>query len=131
VAELTENARTKLSAPNFAYLATVMDDGSPHVSPVWCDVEGDRILLNTAAGRLKVRNIRRDPRIALSVADKDNQYDKVDIRGRVVDIIDGDEAVDHINKLSMKYRGNPDYPLRPGEQRLKLIIEPTVVHDGM
>ena len=131
MAELTENARQKLSAPNFGYLATVMEDGSPHVAPVWLDVEDNRILLNTAAGRVKERNIRRDPRIALSVADKDNPYDKVDIRGRVVEIIDGSEAVEHINKLSLKYRGDPEYPLSPGEQRLKLVVEPTVVHDGM
>ena len=131
MAEITENARQKLTAPNFGYLATVMDDGSPHVAPVWVDVQDDHVLLNTAAGRVKERNIRRDPRIALSIADKDNPYDKVDIRGRVVEIIDGDEAVDHINQLSLKYRGNPQYPLSPGEQRLKLIVEPTVVHDGM
>ena len=131
MAEITENARQKLAAPNFGYLATVMDDGSPHVAPVWVDVADNHILLNTAAGRVKERNIRRDPRIALSIADKDNPYDKVDIRGRVVDIIDGDEAVEHINQLSMKYRGDPNYPLSPGEQRLKLIVEPTVVHDGM
>ena len=131
MAEITENARQKLAAPNFGYLATVMDDGSPHVAPVWVDVADNHILLNTAAGRVKERNIRRDPRIALSIADKDNPYDKVDIRGRVVEIIDGEEAVEHINQLSMKYRGDPNYPLSPGEQRLKLIVEPTVVHDGM
>ena len=131
MAELTDNARQKLTAPNFGYLATIMEDGSPHVAPVWVDVADDHVVLNTAAGRVKERNIRRDPRIALSVADQQNPYDKVDIRGRVVEIIDGEEAVDHINQLSMKYRGDPNYPLSPGEQRLKLIVEPTVVHDGM
>ena len=131
MAELTDNARQKLTAPNFGYLATIMEDGSPHVAPVWVDVADDHVVLNTAAGRVKERNIRRDPRIALSVADQQNPYDKVDIRGRVVEIIDGEEAVDHINQLSMKYRGDPNYPLPPGEQRLKLIVEPTVVHDGM
>ena len=131
MAELTENARQKLSGRNFAYLATLMEDGSPHVAPVWVDVEDNRILLNTAAGRVKERNIRRDPRIALSIADENNPYDKVDIRGRVVEIIPGDEAEQHIHKLSLKYRGEERYPLSPGEQRLKLIVEPTVVHDGM
>ena len=131
MAEITAKARQMLSGKNFGYLATIMEDGSPHVAPVWVDVANNQVVLNTAAGRVKERNIRRDPRIALSIADKDNPYDKVDIRGRVVEIIDGDEAVDHINQLSMKYRGDPNYPLSPGEQRLKLIVEPTVVHDGM
>ena len=132
MAELTENARKKLTDPNFAFLATVMEDGSPQVSPVWVDVDDGRILVNTATGRVKERNMRRDPRVALSIAAKDDQYDKVDIRGRVVDAIEGDEAVQHIDKMAMKYIGQEKYPwLSPGEQRVVFVIEPTVVHDGM
>ena len=119
-----------LSEPNFGYLATLMPDGSPHVSPMWVDVEDDRILLNTAEGRIKAANIRRDPRIALSVADRDDPYDKVDMRGRVVEIIPGEEAEEHIHSLARKYRGTDRYSLRPGEQRLKLIVEPVAVRDG-
>ena len=132
MAELTENARKKLTEPNFAYLATVMEDGSPHVNPVWVDVDDGRVVFNTAVGRVKERNIRRDPRVALSVADKENPYDKVDIRGRVVDIIEGEEADRHIDELAMKYMGQETYPYRqPGERRLKVVIEPTVVAEGL
>ena len=133
MAELTENARAKLTGANFGFLATVMQDGSPHVTPVWLDAEDNHVLVNTAAGRLKERNIRRDPRIALSVVDASNPYDKVDIRGRVVEIVDGDQAVEHINALNRKYHpeSTDPYPVGPGEQRLILRIEPTVVHDGM
>ena len=128
--KLTERARQKLSEPNFGYLATLMPDGSPHVSPMWVDVEDNRILLNTAEGRIKAANIRRDPRIALSIADRDDPYDKVDIRGRVLEIIPGEEAEEHIHALARKYRGTDRYSLRPGEQRLKLIVEPIAVRDG-
>ena len=82
MAQLTEKARQRLTDPNFGYLATIMEDGSPQVSPVWVDVEGDQIIFNTAKGRVKEQNLRRDPRVAISIGDKDNQYDKVDIRGR-------------------------------------------------
>jgi PPOX class probable F420-dependent enzyme len=131
MAQLPDAAREKLEAPNVAYLADLMEDGSPHVSPVWVDIEDNTILFNSAEGRLKVRNIRRDPRVALSVADKENPYDKVDIRGRVVEIVEGQPALDQIDKLAMKYMGQEKYPyLQPGEQRLMFRIEPTVVHVG-
>ena len=132
MAELTEHARNLLKGPNFGFVATVMEDGSPHVSPIWVDASDNQVLLNTAVGRVKERNVRRDPRIALSVAAADNPYDKVDIRGHVVDIVEGDEAWDHIDALNRKYMGTDEpYPRYPGEQRLILRIEPTVVHDGI
>jgi PPOX class probable F420-dependent enzyme len=125
MAQLTEKARQRLSDPNFGYLATIMEDGSPQVSPVWVDVEGDQILFNTAKGRVKEQNLRRDPRVAISIADKDDQYDKVDIRGRVVDWIEGDEAFAHIDKMAKKYLGEDKYPgLKPGEERVIAKIEP-------
>ncbi len=128
MAKLTENARRMLEGPNFGFLAELMADGSPHVSPVWCDVEDGRVLVNTAAGRLKERNVRRDPRVALSISPRDDPYSHVDIRGRVVEIVDGPEAEEHIHRLSLKYRGRR-YSLRPGERRVKLVIEPTAVHE--
>ena len=129
--ELTEKARNILQQPNFGYLATVMEDGSPQVSPVWADVDDGRVRVNTAKGRRKERNMRRDPRVALSIADKDNQYDKVDIRGRVVEWLEGDEAVHHIDDMAMKYMGQEKYPwLKPGEQRVVAVIEPAVVREG-
>ena len=132
MAELSEKARTLIEEPNFGFLATVMEDGSPQVSPVWVDLENGYVRFNTATGRVKDKNLRRDPRVAISVADRNNQYTKVDIRGRVVDIVEGDEAWDHIDALNRNYmRTDEPYPRYPGEQRLILRIEPTVVHDGI
>jgi PPOX class probable F420-dependent enzyme len=123
--ELTEKARQLIEEPNFGYLATINSDGSPQVSPVWVDRDDGRIVVNTATGRAKERNMRRDPRVALSVADRENQYEKVDIRGRVVDIVEGDEAVEHIHRMAKKYMGKDEYPwLQPGEQRVLFMIEP-------
>ena len=101
---------------NFAHVATLMSDGSPQVSVVWIDVEGDRIIVNTAERRAKPRNVRRDPRVAISITDQQDPYRAAFIRGRVVEITnEGAEA--HIDKLSMKYRGidlyqdhHPDRP---------------------
>jgi PPOX class probable F420-dependent enzyme len=124
--KLTESARRRLQAPNFGYLATIMSDGTPQVSPVWVDVRGDHILINTAKGRLKERNLRRDPRLGLSVPNKDNPYDKVDFRGRVVEWVAEDEAEAHIDALAKKYIGEDRYPFRsPGEQRVLAIVEAT------
>jgi PPOX class probable F420-dependent enzyme len=128
--KLSDNARAKVEGPNFGYLATVMPDGSPQVSPVWVDIDGDAVLVNTASGRVKERNMRRDPRVAISIADKDNQYEKVDIRGRVAEWVEGDEAVQHIHKMTKKYMGQDEYPwLQPGEQRVVAKIEPEAVSE--
>jgi PPOX class probable F420-dependent enzyme len=130
MAKLSEKAVELISKPNFAYIATVKPDGSPHVSPVWIDLSGDKILVNTALGRVKEQNVRHDPRVAISVGDKDNQYDKVDIGGRVVELIEGEEADRSIDSLAKKYLGVDDYPYRkPGEQRIILVIEPLWVSE--
>jgi PPOX class probable F420-dependent enzyme len=130
MAQLTEKARQRLTDPNFGYLATIMEDGSPQVSPVWVDLEGDKILFNTSKGRVKEQNLRRDPRVAISIADKENQYDKVDIRGRVVDWVEGEEALSHIDKLAKKYMGEDKYPwLQPGEERVIAKIEPEKISE--
>ena len=91
MAGLSERARELLTGTNFAFLAELMEDGSPHVSPVWIDVEGDLVLVNTAKGRLKEANMRRDPRVAISISPDGDPYTHVDIRGRVVEIREGDE----------------------------------------
>jgi PPOX class probable F420-dependent enzyme len=123
--ELSEQAVKTLSNPNLAFLATVMSDGSPQVTPMWVDVEDGHVLMNTAVGRLKERNIRRDPRVALSLAARDDDFDKFDIRGRVVEFIEGDRAFDHIDRMAKKYLGEEKYGwLSPGEQRVILRIEP-------
>ena len=107
-----------------AYLATVMPDGSPHVAPLWVDFDARRglILLNTADGRVKVRNIRRDPRVALAAHDPTNPWPPLSIRGEVVNITP-EGADQHIDFLSQKYNGERWEPV-PGEVRLILGIRP-------
>jgi len=127
MARLDDSAREKIEAPNLAFLATVMEDGSPQVSPIWIAMEDGNITFNTALGRLKEKNMRRDPRVAISVADRDDIYDRVTIRGRVLEMIDGEGAERQIDDLARKYLGT-DYPWRkPGENRLKVVVEPVVV----
>jgi PPOX class probable F420-dependent enzyme len=108
----------------FANLGTLMKDGSPQVTPVWCDFDGKHVRVNSARGRVKDLNIRRDPRVALSILDPENPYRYIEIRGKVVEITETG-ADDHINSLSDKYLGNPVYPYRqPGEVRVLYKIEP-------
>ncbi|MDP9180351.1 MAG: PPOX class F420-dependent oxidoreductase [Chloroflexota bacterium] len=114
--------RELLDGKNFAHVATLMRDGSPQVTAVWIDVDGDRILINTAEGRTKPANVRRDPRVAISIVDQENPYRAAFIRGRVVDLVH-EGAAEHIDRLSEKYWGRK-YAHRPGEQRVILVIEP-------
>lgn len=130
MSKLSEKAREMITGTSFAYLATLMPDGSPHVSPVWVDLEDGHILVNSAEGRVKVENVRRDPRVALSIADLDNPYYHLDVRGRVVELVEGEPAVEHIDKLERMYRGNERYPLRPGMRRVILRVEPLAVYEG-
>ena len=129
MAALTDKSRALIDAPNYAFLATVDEDGAPQVSPVWIDRDDDTILVNTGTGRVKDRNMRRDPRVALSIATEGNAYDKVDIRGHVVDIVEGEEADRHIDKLAKKYTGEDRYPdRRDGEERVIFRIEADRIH---
>jgi PPOX class probable F420-dependent enzyme len=108
----------------FANLGTLMQDGSPQVTPVWFDYDGKHVRVNSALGRVKDRNIRRDPRVSLSIQDPENPYRYLEIRGKVVDITQNG-ADEHINGLSQKYLGNPVYPGRKaGEVRVLYKIEP-------
>ncbi len=110
--------------PAFAHLATLMRDGSPQVTPVWVDYDEKYVRVNSALGRVKDKNMRRDPRVSLSIQDPENPYRYLEIRGKVVEITQNG-ADDHINKLSQKYLGKPVYPYRkPGEVRVVYKIEP-------
>jgi PPOX class probable F420-dependent enzyme len=128
---LPEGVKKLFLEPNYAHVATLMADGSPQVTPVWVDIEGDRILVNTAEGRSKPRNVRRDPRVAISIVKQDNPYSSAFVRGRVVEMrLEG--ADDHIDKLAMKYMGQESYPYRQaGEQRVIMVIEPEHVSSIM
>jgi PPOX class probable F420-dependent enzyme len=108
----------------FASLATLMPDGKPQVTPVWCDIDGDHVLVNSAKGRVKDRNMRRDPRVSLALIDPDNPYRYLQLQGRVVEITE-DGADAHIDKMAKKYTGQDKYPFRqPGEVRVLYRIEP-------
>ena len=118
------NFRDLFSKPAFASLATLMPDGRPQVTPVWCDFDGTFVIFNTAKGRQKDRNIRRDPRVSLSILDPDNAYRYLEIRGRVIEITEKG-ADEHIDKLAKKYLGVDKYPRRqPGEVRLIVKVLP-------
>ena len=119
------NIKELFERKNFAFLSSLMKDGSPHVTPTWVDIEDDNILINTAIGRIKQKNVLRDPRIALAIIDQDNQYEMVTVRGKVTDQITGDVAEKHIDKLAKKYINLDKYPRRlKGEQRVILRIRP-------
>jgi PPOX class probable F420-dependent enzyme len=108
----------------FASLGTLMPDGSPQVTPVWCDFDGQHVIVNSAKGRQKDKNIRRDPRVALAIIDPENAYRYLEIRGRVAEITEqGADA--HIDKMAKKYLGADKYPYRqPGEVRVMYKIQP-------
>jgi PPOX class probable F420-dependent enzyme len=108
----------------FASLATIMPDGRPQVTPVWCDWDGKHILFNSARGRQKDRNVRRDPHVALALMDPENPYRYLEIRGTVVEITE--EGADaHIDKMAKKYLGVDKYPYgQPGEVRVIYKIRP-------
>jgi PPOX class probable F420-dependent enzyme len=115
------------TTPAFAHFVTLMPDGSPQVTPVWCDLQGNTVIINSAKGRLKDKNVRMDPRVALSVADPANPYRYIQIRGRVAEITE-QGADDHINRMAKKYLGQDVYPFRqPGEERVIYRIEPEKV----
>jgi PPOX class probable F420-dependent enzyme len=112
----------------FAHVATLNADGSPQVTPVWVDTDGTHVLINTAKGRVKAKNLERDSRVALSIADPENAYRYLAIQGRVVGMTEqGGDA--HIDKMAKKYLGKDSYPYRtPTEVRVIVKIAPEKVH---
>jgi PPOX class probable F420-dependent enzyme len=108
----------------FANLATLMPNGQPQVTPVWCDYRDGHVIFNSAKGRQKDRNIRRDPQVAMAIMDPENPYRYLEIRGRVVEITEsGADA--HIDFLAKKYLGEDKYPYRqPGEVRVIYKVKP-------
>jgi PPOX class probable F420-dependent enzyme len=124
VATLSEqHAKLLVEGKNFAQFATINRDGSAQVTPVWVDFDGRHVIVNTEETRVKVRNVKRDPRVSISVQDCDNAYRYLLIRGRVVDIT-REGAFEHIDKMAQKYFGQDTYPYnQPGDQRVILKIE--------
>src|SRR5437660_6994511 len=121
---IPDKYRDLFSKRAFASLGTVMSDGSPQVTPVWVDLDGDLVIVNTARGRQKDKNMRRDPRVALAIIDPENPYRYLEIRGRVAEITE-DGADAHIDKMAKKYLGADKYPYRTAaEQRVIFKIQP-------
>lgn len=122
--EIPQAYRDLFSKPAFAHLVTLMPDGSPQVTPVWVDLDGNTVIVNTAKGRLKDKNMKRDPRVALEVSDPANPYRYIQVRGRVSDVTEnGGDA--HIDKMAKKYLDKDTYPFRqPGEVRVIYRITP-------
>ncbi len=125
--EIPQQYRDLFDKRAFASLATLMPNGSPQVTPVWCDWDGKHVVVNTARGRQKDRNLTRDPRVSLAIMDPENPYRYLEVRGRVVEITE-QGADEHINKMAKKYLGQDKYPFRqPGEVRVlyKIDVEKT------
>jgi len=124
---MNEKAIKLFSEKNLVYIATVMKDGAPQVSPVWANYDDGYVMVNTAEGRIKHKNVLRDPRVAVSVVSKDNQLDMTTIRGTVEEIIP-DCDYKHADKLTQQYMGRKHYPFkRDDEKRVVLKIKPTKV----
>jgi len=110
--------------PAFATLATIMPDGSPQATPVWCDFDGERVIVNSAKGRVKDRNMRRNPHVALAIVDPKNPYRYLEVRGKVTEITE-EGASAHIDKMAKKYMNVDTYPFRaPDEVRVLYKIMP-------
>lgn len=127
-ASIPENYMALFSKPVFGFLTTLMPDGSPQTQPVWVDYENGKVVVNSALGRQKDKNMRRDPRVAVTLMDPDNPYRYLEIRGKVTGITQ-DGADSHIDKMAKKYLGQDKYPFaQPGEQRVLYKIEPVKIH---
>jgi PPOX class probable F420-dependent enzyme len=118
---LNPEVRDHLDTAVVAHLATVLPDGSPHSVPLWVGTHGDHIVFLTGPRSRKARNLRRDPRVALSLTAIDNPFQPVIVRGRVVGWLDGDEAWEIIDRIAMKYTGAP---YSRDQERVVALIEP-------
>lgn len=118
--DLPDGLLALLEQPSLCYLATTMPDGSPHLTQTWVDTDGKHILVNSVQGFQKIKNIERDPRVAVNVSDAGNPSRYYAVRGRVLDITT-DGGVEHIEKLAQRYLGRP-YPWFGGHDQIRLIL---------
>jgi PPOX class probable F420-dependent enzyme len=120
VVKLPEDLLALLREPSTCYLATSMADGSPQLTQTWVDTDGEHVLINSVQGHVKVRNIERDPRVAVAISDPDKPSRYFQVRGRVLDMTT-DGAAEHIEKLAQRYLGGP-YPWYGGRGQTRLLI---------
>ena len=127
-ASIPQNYMDLFNKPAFGVLTTLMPDGSPQTQPVWVDFDNGQVWVNSALGRQKDKNMRRDPRVAVTLMDPENPYRYLEIRGKVKEITQNGAAT-HIDKMAKKYLGKDKYPFaQPGEQRVLYKIKPEHVH---
>ena len=110
---MTSDLRELFERPNIVHVATLLPDGAPHSVPVWARMEGERVAFFTQPASRKARNLAADPRVAISVVDRDNPYSMGQGRGRVAETLEGDAALQVIDRLSHDYTGRP-FPMRSG-----------------
>jgi PPOX class probable F420-dependent enzyme len=128
MAKLDQKQIALLEAPNLAHVATLRKDGSPQLTVTWIDWDGEHVVFNTAVGRAKERHLRRDPRAGVEVVDPNDPYNFVSVTGPV-ELVEGQEAEDHIDKLAKKYLGVDSYPnRRPGQHRVLCKVRPDYVY---
>ena len=118
--KLSENLLALLRQPSTCYLATTMADGSPQITQTWVDTDGEHVIINSVQSHVKIKNISRDPRVAVAISAPDNPTRYFQVRGRVVKVTT-DGAVDHIEMLSLKYTGAP-YSWYGGRNQVRVII---------
>lgn len=124
VVKLSDKAKRIIDAKSFAHIATLNADGSPQISPVWVERDGDIVVVNTEQKRRKVHNLKRDARVSLSIQNPENDYEYVEIRGKVKDITT-EGGFEGIDRLGKKYMGVDKYPgNQPGDERVVIKIEP-------
>jgi len=120
MAALPPEVRELFEGANFAHLATLMPDGSPHSVAVWAGLEGDNVVFFTQEGSLKARNLARDPRVAISITDHDDPYQTAQLRGRVVEVRGAEEGNALADQLALRYTGEP-FPFQPPTSRLYVV----------
>jgi PPOX class probable F420-dependent enzyme len=125
---LDADAARLAKGPNLATVVTLMPDGQPQALPTWIDADGEHLLVNTEPVRQRARNVRRDPRVTILVQSTDDPWDWAEVRGRVIDMITGAPAREHIDELSRRYVGT-DYrnPIGP-QGRVILVVAPDKVN---
>ena len=120
---LPEDVHALFVGPNYAHVATVLPSGAPHSVPVWTGIEGEHVVFFTQPASRKARNLERDPRVAFSITDHESPYRMAQVRGRVVSTVEGDAALEIIDRLAVEYTGRP-FPMRSG---IVFLIEPVSV----
>jgi PPOX class probable F420-dependent enzyme len=121
---LEENIKSLARGKNFAAFSTLLPDGQPMTHVMWVDADDEHVLINTEVGRQKLKNVDRDPRVTVTLIDAANPYHYAEVRGRVVEVVKGQVARQHIDELSQKYTGQPYDPSAIKTERVILRIAP-------